>query len=146
MWLYLWAVMESRLMAVDCVGRHAGSWSYIQWSTRNHGNEWKANNLGWMLYLVYVKFGVCCTQCMLYLVYAVVRVYCTWYMLYLVYAVLSVNSWSWDREIERDDRTLYSAMTVELWMRKRKKGDEDEYDVENASGYEKSGVRLAWLG
>jgi hypothetical protein len=25
-------------------------------------------------------------------------------------------------------------------------GDEDENDVEDMSGYEKSGVRLAWLG
>jgi len=36
-------------------------------------------------------------------------------------------------------------MMVELWMRKRD-GDEDEIDVEDASGYEKSGVRLAWFG
>jgi len=31
-------------------------------------------------------------------------------------------------------------------MRKRGMGDEDENDVEDTSGYEKSGVRLAWLG
>jgi len=66
MWLYLWALMESWLMAVDCVGRYAESWSCIQGSTRNHENEEKPNNLGWMLYSVYAVLGVCCTRCMLY--------------------------------------------------------------------------------
>jgi len=37
-------------------------------------------------------------------------------------------------------------MMVELWTRKRDMGDEDENDMEDTSGYEKSGVRLAWLG
>jgi len=37
-------------------------------------------------------------------------------------------------------------MMGELWMRKREMGDEDENNVEDTSGYEKSGVRLAWLG
>jgi len=37
-------------------------------------------------------------------------------------------------------------MMVELWTRKREMGDKDENDMENTSGYEKSGVRLAWLG
>jgi len=37
-------------------------------------------------------------------------------------------------------------MMVELWTRKREMRDEDEQDVEDMSGYEKSGVRLAWLG
>jgi hypothetical protein len=45
--------------------------------------------------------------------------------------------------IERDDLTLCSAMMVELWTRKREKGNEDEYDMENTSGYEKSRVQLA---
>jgi len=31
-------------------------------------------------------------------------------------------------------------MMVELWTRKREMGDEDENDMENTSGYEKSGV------
>jgi len=35
---------------------------------------------------------------------------------------------------------------VEMWIRKREMGDEDENDVEDTSGYEKSGVRLARLG
>jgi len=83
-WLYLWPLMASWLMAVNCVGRHAGSWSYIQGSTRNHENESKTKNLG------YAVLGVCCTWSMLYLVYAVLGVCCTWCMLYLVYAVLSV--------------------------------------------------------
>jgi len=34
-------------------------------------------------------------------------------------------------------------MMVELWTRKREMGDEDENVVEDTSGYEKSGVRLA---
>jgi hypothetical protein len=33
-------------------------------------------------------------------------------------------------------------MMVELWTRKREMGDEDENDMENMSGYEKSGVLL----
>jgi len=37
----------------------------------------------------------------------------TRWMLYSVYAVLSVNSWTWHGEIERDDLTLSSAMMVE---------------------------------
>jgi len=37
-------------------------------------------------------------------------------------------------------------MMVELWTRKREMGDEDENDMEDTSGHEKSGVRLAWLG
>jgi len=67
-WLYLGALMESWLMAVDCVGRHTGIWSYIQGSTYNHGNEEKANNLGWMLYSVYAVLGVCCTRWQLIIV------------------------------------------------------------------------------
>jgi len=46
-------------------------------------------------------------------------------------------------EIERDDLTLYSAMMMELWTRKREIGDEDENDVEHISGHEPSGVRRA---
>jgi hypothetical protein len=34
-------------------------------------------------------------------------------------------------------------MIVELWTRKREIGDEDENNVEDTSGYEKSRVRLA---
>jgi len=34
-------------------------------------------------------------------------------------------------------------MMVELWTRKREMGDEDENNMENKSGYEKSQVRLA---
>ena len=36
-----------------------------------------------------------------------------------------------------------SAMMVELWTRKSKMGHEHEKDVEDTSGYAKSGVRLA---
>jgi len=45
--------------------------------------------------------------------------------------------------MEKNDLTLCSAMMVELWTRKREMGDEDENDVEDMSGYEKSGVQLA---
>jgi len=100
MWLYLWALMESWLMAVDCVERYAKSWSCIQGSSRNHVNEGKTNNHRWMLYSVY--------------------------------AVLGVNSWSCHGEIERDDLTLYSAMMVELWTRKRDGG----WRLERYGGYE----------
>jgi len=34
-------------------------------------------------------------------------------------------------------------MMLELWTRKREMGDEDENDVEDMSGYEKSAVRFA---
>jgi len=34
-------------------------------------------------------------------------------------------------------------MNVELWMRRREMGDEDEKDLEDMSGSEKSGVRFA---
>jgi len=34
-------------------------------------------------------------------------------------------------------------MMVEMWMRTREIGDEDENEVEDTSGYETSGVRLA---
>jgi len=150
-WLYLWALMDSWLMAVHCEGRHAGSWSYNEGSMPIHDNEGNTNDLGWMLYLVYAGLvyavlGVCCTRCMLYSVYAVLGVCCTRCMLYSVYAVLGVNLRSWHEEIERDDLTLCSAMMVELWMRKREMGDEDRNDVEDMSTYEKSGVWLCWLG
>jgi hypothetical protein len=32
---------------------------------------------------------------------------------------------------------------VEVWTRKRKMGDKDENDMEDISGYDTSGVRLA---
>ena len=68
--------MESWLIAVDCVRRHAGCRSYIPGSSFNHENEGKTDNLGCMLYSVYAAprcmldsvyavLGVCCTQCQL---------------------------------------------------------------------------------
>ena len=58
--------MESWLLAVDRVGRHAASGSYIQGSARDHENEGKTNNLQLMRYWVYALLGVCFTRCMLY--------------------------------------------------------------------------------
>jgi len=130
MWHCIESPIESWRIAVDCVVRHARSWSNIQGSTHNHENEEKTNHLRRMLYLVYAVLGVCCTQC----------------MVYSVHAVLGVYSWLWHAEIERDDSTLYSGMTVELCTRKRLMGDDDEHDVENISGYEKSGVWHIWCG
>jgi len=37
-------------------------------------------------------------------------------------------------------------MMVELWTRRREMRDADENDTEDTTGYEKSGVQLAWLG
>jgi len=45
-------------MVVDGVGRYARSRSYIRGSSRNHENEGKTNNLGWMLYSVNAVLGV----------------------------------------------------------------------------------------
>jgi len=59
------SLMVCWLMAVDRVGRHAGSWSYNQRSTRNHENEGKTHNHSCMLYSVYDVLGVCCTRCQL---------------------------------------------------------------------------------
>jgi len=63
--VYLSAFMESWLMAVDHVGRHAGSWSYIQRWTCNDENEGKTHNLWWMLYSVYAVLSACYTHCQL---------------------------------------------------------------------------------
>jgi len=38
------------------------------------------------------------------------------------------------------------AMMVELWTRKSGMGDDDESDMEDMSGYDKSGLQLAGLG
>jgi len=83
-WLNCWALMESWQVAVDHVGRHAGSWSYIQGSTRNREDEGITDNLGRMVYSVYAGLGVWCTWCMLYSMYAVLRVCCSPCMLYSV--------------------------------------------------------------
>jgi len=63
-----------------------------------------------------------------------------------VYAVFGVNSWSWQGDIDSDDKTLCSAMTVELWTGKSAMRDEDEYDADDMSRYEKSRVWPARLG
>jgi hypothetical protein len=60
-------------------------------------------------------------------------------MLYLVYAVLSVNTSLWHGEVERDNLTLCSAMMVE----KERWGMKMGTNMEDTSGYEKSGVRHA---
>jgi len=57
-WPILWALMESWLVAVNLVGRHARRWSYIQRSTRNRENEWTTDNPGCMLYSMYAVLSV----------------------------------------------------------------------------------------
>jgi hypothetical protein len=52
-WLSLQALTE----------RHTWSYSNNQGSTHNRENEEKTNNLGWMLYSVYVILDVCYTRC-----------------------------------------------------------------------------------
>jgi len=83
---------------------------------------------------------------MLYSVYAVLGVGCTHCMLCSLYTVLSVNSCSWHREIVWDDFTLYFAIMVELWTREREMKAEDENDVEDTWGIEKSGLHHAGVG
>jgi hypothetical protein len=63
-------------------------------------------------------------------------------MIYSEYAVLSVSLESWHGEIEKDDLSLCSAMLVQLCMRKRAMGDEDENDLEYLSQNEKSGYDM----
>jgi len=109
-------------MAVDHVGSNARRWRFIQGSTHDHWNAVKTNNLRCFLYSVSALLGECGTQCML---------------------VPGVNSWSLHVGIEWDHLTLYSAMMVELWTRKREMGDEDESNVEDN---EKCGILVAWLG
>jgi len=48
--------------------------------------------------------------------------------------------------MELGESNLYSVMIVELWKRKREIGKAGENDVQDTSRYEKSEVRLAWLG
>jgi len=65
MWLYVYARVESWLIAVNRGGRYARSWSYIHESTHNHDNDGKTNYPGCMLYSVNAVHGVCCTWCQL---------------------------------------------------------------------------------
>jgi len=57
-WLLLGGFMESWLGPIDLVGRHTGYWSCIPGSTGHCENEWKTDNLGWMLHSVYAVLGV----------------------------------------------------------------------------------------
>ena len=51
-WLYLWSSYGELAGGGWSVGRYAGSWSYIQGSTRNCENEGTTDNLRCMLYSV----------------------------------------------------------------------------------------------
>jgi len=89
-WLYPCSSYEELAGGCWSVGRYAGGWRYIQWSTRNHENEGTTDNL----------------RC----------------MLYSVYAALSVNSWWWHGEIERDDLTLCSGNDGRVVDKKERDG------------------------
>jgi len=89
-WLYNWALRKSWLVAVDIIGRHARSGSYLQGSTCNSENDRNTDNVLWMLYWVYAVPSVCCTECILSSVYAIHRVCCTRCILYWVYNILGV--------------------------------------------------------
>jgi len=94
--------------------------------------------------------GVCWTQCMLYSVYAVLGVCCTRYMVYSVYAVRSVWCALCQRMIRawRGGEGWFNFVfcnDVRVMDKKERDEDEDENDVEDTSGYETSGVPLAWL-
>jgi hypothetical protein len=60
-------------------------------------------------------------------------------MLHLVYAVLGVISQSWDGEIESDHSALCPGMMVVWWRRNKEMGQKDENDMEDTSGYVRSG-------
>jgi len=87
-----------------------------------------------MLYLVYAVVGVCYTWCMLYSVYAVLGVCCTRCQLM---TMAWRDSEGWLNFVFFDDGWVVDGKV---------RGDEDEDDVEDTSGYGKSGVRLAWFG
>jgi len=59
---------------------------------------------------------------------------------------LGVNAGSWHGGIQRDDITLCSVMMEEFWMKKKETVHEEENNMQDTSGYGKSGVRLARLG
>ena len=166
MWLYFWALMESWLMAVDGVGRYAGSWSYIQGSTCNHENEGKTNNLRWMLYSVYAVLGLClysvyaCTRCMLYSVYAVLGVCCTRCMLVLgvccTWCELMIMTWR-DRErwldfvFCNDGRVVDEKERDRRWRWERCGGDEWIWEIKGVTcliglGRPHIGVITWWIG
>jgi len=62
-WLHLWSSYGELPGGGRSVGRYAGSWSYIQGSTRNRENEGTTGKLRCMLYLAYAVLSECCTQC-----------------------------------------------------------------------------------
>ena len=65
-WLYLWSSYWELAGGGRSVGRHAGSWSYIQWSTHHCEYEGRTDDFRYMLCSVYTALGVCCTPCMLH--------------------------------------------------------------------------------
>jgi len=57
-WCYLWSSYGELAGDGQSVGRHAGSWSYIQGSTCNCENEGTTDNLTCMLYSVYAALCI----------------------------------------------------------------------------------------
>ena len=94
-----------------------GWWRLISWevlrkqelhsAVHSKSSEWwDYRHCGVYAVLSLCCTGVCCTRWMLYSVYTVIGVCCTLCILLSVYAALSVNSWWWHGEIERDGLTL----------------------------------------
>lgn len=79
-------------MAFDIVLMYTVNQDYIQESSWTPKNERETDIVAWMLYSVYDVLSRCCTAC--------------------------VHSWSWHGGIVRNDLTLYSAIMVQLWIRK----------------------------
>ena len=94
-WLYLWRSDGEMAGGGRSLGRYSGRWRYIQGSTQNRENEGSTNTLRCMLY-----------SC----------------MLHSVYAALSVNSWRWNGEIERDDLTWCSCNDARVVDEKKRDG------------------------
>jgi len=57
-WLYISALIETWMVAVNCLQRHARTCSNIHGSTCHCENEGKTHHLGLLLYLVYAVLGV----------------------------------------------------------------------------------------
>ena len=120
------------------VRRYTGSWCYVEGTTWNCESKGTTGNVCCMQYSVYAVLSVWCTRCMLYSVYAVLGVCWTRWMLYSVYAVLgvcctlcilhsvttavSVKSWWWHVETERDDLSLCSCDDGKVVYEKERDG------------------------
>jgi len=96
-WQCFWACVKSWLVAVELVGRYAGSMklhSVVNLVIVRINGDWLTDSDFW--------------------VDAVLHVCCIWCMLNLVCTVLCVNSWSRHGETEKGDLTSCSQVMIEL--------------------------------